>query len=308
MNNTVRNILAVVAVILALLFCWSWWTGMNKSKEIANLESKNSVLSSEFDKLEKLKASLETEIDSLQSEFEGLSVVNDSLANSLASANSRVASRNRTISKLRADMEAGDLRSSSLSVQISQLLEEKNALQSQITTLEGENAELREKAGILEQDLGKARNDNAALANLNRTMQGEIDNLTLANFKATAFQVELEKKNKKATAKSRRARRLKASFDLTEVPNKYHGVRPIYLVVTDETSSPIKMENPIKAQVMVNDQATDIIAVAQKEVNIGANQRISFTHDLGSKLKKGYYRVTVYTDIGILGTSNFRLR
>jgi len=139
-------------------------------------------------------------------------------------------------------------------------------------------------------------------------MQGEIENLTLANFKASAFQVVLEKKNKKATAKSRRARRLKASFDLTEVPAKYQGVRPIYLVITDETSSPIKLDNPIKAQVMVNDQATDIIAAEQKEISIEANQRISFTHDLSSKLKKGYYRVIAYTDIGILGTSNFRLR
>lgn len=308
MNNTVRNVLAVIAVLLLLLFCWSLWNGMQKSKEIQSLETKNSALNTELSDLETLKASLETEIDSLQNEFEGLTLVNDSLANSLASANKRVSRDRRTISKLRADMEAGDLKSESLSVQISQLLEEKNALQSQITSLQEENTALRERAGALEQDLTKARDDNAALANLNRSMQGEIDNLTLTNFKATAFQVELEKKNSKATAKSRRAKRLKASFDLTDVPDKYQGVRPLYLVVTDETSSPIKIENPIKAQVMVNDQATDILAIAQKEVNIGANQRISFTHDLDEKLKRGFYRVTVYTDIGILGSSNFRLR
>lgn len=308
MNNTVRNVLAVIAVLLLLLFCWSLYNGMQKSQEIQNLESKNTALNSELSDLETLKASLMTEIDSLQSEFEGLTLVNDSLANSLAAANTKVARNRRTISKLRADMEAGDLRGESLSVQIAQLLEEKNALQAQIGSLQEENTALREKAGLLEEDLSKARNDNAALANLNRTMQGEIDNLTLANFKATAFQVELEKRNSKATAKSRRAKRIKAGFDLTEVPEKYHGVRPIYMVITDETSSPIKMEAPIKAQVMVNDQPTDILAVAQKEVNIGANQRISFTHDLDEKLKRGFYRVTIYTDIGILGSSNFRLR
>jgi chromosome segregation ATPase len=281
---------------------------MQKSKEIQNLESKNTALNSELSDLETLKANLETEIDSLQNEFEGLTLVNDSLANSLASANTKVARNNRTISKLRADMEAGDLRSESLSVQINQLMEEKNALKTQISSLQEENNMLREKAGLLEEDLSKARDDNAALANLNRTMQGEIDNLTLANFKATAFQVEMEKRNSKATAKSRRARRIKASFDLTQVPEKYHGVRPIYMVVTDETSSPIKMENPIKAQVKVNDQPTDILALAQKEVNIGTNQRISFTHDLDDKLKRGFYRVTIYTDIGVLGSSNFRLQ
>ena len=308
MNNTVRNVLIVVAIILALLLGWSSWSGMNKAKEIEDLQSKNTTLSTELSDLETLKANLEEEVTRLQSEYEGLSVVNDSLANSLIAEKSRVKSRNRTISKLRADAEAENIKVESLSVQITQLMEQKNQLEAQISSLQQENAELREKAGLLEEDLGKARDDNAALANLNRSMQGEIDNLTLANFSAKAFQVELEKKNNKATAKSRRARRLKASFDLTDVPEKYQGVRPIYLVITDETSTPIKLDNPIMAKVSVNDQPTDIIAAEQKEINIEKNQRISFTHDLSSRLKTGYYRVIAYTDIGILGTSNFRLR
>ncbi len=308
MNNTVRNIAIVIAILLALLFGWSTYTGMNKTKEIDKLQSKNEVLSSEMSDLETLKVSLEKEVADLQSNYEDLSMVNDSLANSLISEKSRVAKRNRTISKLKADAEAEGLKVGSLTVQISQLMDQKAELQNQIGSLQQENADLREKAGILEQDLSKARGDNAALANLNRTMQGEIESLTLKNFKASAFQIELEKKNNKATAKSRRAKRMKASFDLTGIPEKYHGVRPIYLVITDETSSPIKLDNPIKAQVMVNDQSTDIIAAEKKEINIGANQRVSFTHNLHSKLKKGYYRVIAYTDIGILGTSNFRLR
>ncbi len=308
MNNTVRNVLIIIAVLLALLLAWSSWSGMNKAKEIESLQSKNKVLSSEMGELETLKSNLEEEVASLQANYEDLTMVNDSLANSLLAEQSKVRSRNRSISKLKADAEADDLKVGSLTVQISQLMDQKAQLETQINTLQEENADLRERAGILEQDLGKARDDNAALANLNRTMQGEIENLTLSNFKASAFQIELEKKNNKATAKSRRARRMKASFDLTGVPEKYQGIRPIYLVITDETSSPIKVDNPIKARVMVNDQPTDIIAAEQKEVNIEANQRISFTHDLSKKLKKGYYRVIAYTDIGILGTSNFRLR
>ncbi|MFT5168512.1 MAG: cell division protein FtsB [Saprospiraceae bacterium] len=308
MNNTVRNVLIVVAILLALLLGWSSWSGMNKATEIENLQSQNSTLSTELSDMEALKISLEDDVTRLQSEYEGLTVVNDSLANSLLAEKSRVANRNRTISKLKADAEAEDLKVGSLSVQIGQLIAQKADLENQITSLQEENTELRERAGLLEEDLGKARDDNAALANLNRSMQGEIEGLTLANFKASAFQIVLEKKNSKATAKGRRARRMKASFDLTAVPEKYQGVRPIYLVITNELSSPIKLDNPIKAQVLVNDQNTDIIAAEMKEVNIEANQRISFTHDLSDKLKKGYYRVIAYTDIGILGTSNFRLQ
>ncbi len=308
MNNTVRNVFIVLAILLAMLLAWSYFSGQEKAQQITNLESENSALTTEMGSLEQLKTSLEEEVASLQSSYEDLTMVNDSLANTLAKEKSRVRSRNKTISKLKADAEAEDLKVGSLTVQISHLMEQKAQLENQISSLQQENTDLREKAGILEQDLGKARDDNAALANLNRSMQGEIDNLTMANFKATAFQVELEKKNSKATAKSRRAKRLKASFDLTNVPDKYQGVRPVYLVITDETSSPIKLDNPIKAQVSVNDQTTDIIAAEQKEIKIESNQRISFTHNLSSKLKKGYYRVIAYTDIGILGTSNFRLR
>ena len=161
---------------------------------------------------------------------------------------------------------------------------------------------------MLEEDLGLAREENKALANLNKSIQEEVDRLTLRDFKATAFRVETEKKNNKATAKSRRARRLKVSFDLTQVPPEYQGLRPIYLVISDEQATPIKLDNPIKAQVAVNGQPTDLIAAESKEVNIAQNQRLSFTHDLAERLKSGYYRIAVYTDIGLLGASSLRLR
>jgi hypothetical protein len=52
----------------------------------------------------------------------------------------------------------------------------------------------------------------------------------------------------------------------------------------------------------------DILAVRGKDVNLTANQRLSFNYDLEDKLNGGFYRVSVYTDIGLLGTSSFRLQ
>jgi hypothetical protein len=48
--------------------------------------------------------------------------------------------------------------------------------------------------------------------------------------------------------------------------------------------------------------------VQQKDTDIVENQRLTFNYELEDKLKSGYYRVAVYTDIGLLGASSFRLQ
>jgi S-adenosylmethionine synthetase len=98
------------------------------------------------------------------------------------------------------------------------------------------------------------------------------------------------------------------SFDLVNVPDEFQGVRPVYLVITDDKGTPIRIANPINAQVQINGAAMDIQAVSTREENIAENQRLSFNHDLEEKLRSGYYRVAVYTDVGLLGASSFRLR
>lgn len=72
--------------------------------------------------------------------------------------------------------------------------------------------------------------------------------------------------------------------------------------------TPIRSENTTQAQVVVNNQRVDIIAQKAQDVNITESQRLSFTHDLEEKLRSGFYRVAVYTDIGLLGAANFRLQ
>jgi hypothetical protein len=52
----------------------------------------------------------------------------------------------------------------------------------------------------------------------------------------------------------------------------------------------------------------DIIAVKAKDVDIAENQRLSFVYDLEEKLDPGFYRVSIFTEIGMLGSSSIRLR
>ncbi len=303
-----KDILIVVTIILSILLLAATWWGFSQRKTNQQLESHNQTLTNEISDLEELKVELQSEVDSLEIAYEYLSLENDSLSNSLTDAQLRVDRRDRSIAKLKKANNASKAEISNLKSEIQSLLEQKKILENSIAGLQMENDSLRARTGVLEASLGTAKQENAALANLNQTMQGEMNRLTLANFKATAFQVELERRNSKVTSKSRRAKKILVSFDLTNVPQKYQGVRPLYLVITDDKATPIKLENPIQATVSVNGQANEILAAEAKEVNIEDNQRLSFSHELSNKLAKGYYRVIVYTDIGLLGASSFRLR
>ncbi|MEM9918068.1 MAG: hypothetical protein AAF990_08230 [Bacteroidota bacterium] len=304
-----KHILGVIAVVLGILLLLSGYWGYSLSKEKETLVSDNEKLNVEISDMRQLKNQLAVEVDSLEQTYSLLAEENEELQSSLEEAKKTIARRNASVRKLKASNETSADEMGSLRSQIVSLMEDKKTLEASINRLVAQNDSLRNRAGILEQDLSKVRGEKDALANLNQTMQGEINRLTLANFQASAFQVEVEKKRKsKVTSKSRRARRIRVTFDLTNVPDKYQGVRPIYLALTNENGNPIKLDNPIQAKVVVNGQTMDIIAAEKKEISLTENQRLSFTHDLASKLASGYYRAIAYTDIGVLGASSFRLR
>ncbi len=295
----------IIAVILALLLLYAGWWGRSQSQQRAQLMAENATLSNELGSLNDLKNELQTEVDSLQVAYASLAEENESLQGSLAETQTQLA-RQRSATRAAKNNSLAEV--NNLRAEIQALLEEKDNLESSIFALQTENDSLRTRTGVLERDLSVARDENTSLANLNQAIQQELKRLTLANFKATAFQVEVERRSAKVTTKSGRARRIKVSFDLTNVPEEYQGVRPLYLTITDEKATPILINNPIRADITVNGQQINLQAVEAKEVNISANQRLSFNHELDEKLSSGYYRAAVYTDIGLLGASSFRLR
>lgn len=304
-----KHILGIVCAILFLALIGAGIWGNNLKGEKQDLLSQKEKLELTIGDLNTLKEGLETEVDSLQMAYMSLAEENETLHGSLADVQKKLARSRATVKSVKSANANNEAEVASLQAQIQALMTAKTELEGSISALQMENDSLRQRAGILEADLGTAREENAALTSLNNSIQEEVERLTLANFKASAFQIELEKKRgNKATAKSRKAKRVKVSFDLTNVPEEYQGVRPLYLVISDDKATPIKLENPIKAQIKVNGQPTDIIAAESKEVNITADQRLTFTHELADKLSTGYYRVALYTDIGLLGANSFRLR
>lgn len=297
--------LVILIILLLLLLSWVGYTAYKGNKAQVALEARNTELSSEIENLNTLKEKLSFEVDSLHFAYELLATENEELQNSKEAAEAKAKQKDGVIRRVQRKAKS---ESANLKEQIELLLAEKAQLQQSINYIQMENDSLRMVTGQLTADLAASKSENQALADLNATIQEELKKLTLSNFKASAFRVEVEKNKPKATAKSRRAKRIMVSFDLTEVNAKYQGVRPLYMVITDDKGTPIKDSNPIQAQVVVNGQQMDIQAVKQQEVNIEESQRLSFNHELEEKLKRGYYRVAVYTDIGLLGASSFRLR
>ena len=302
--NSKRGLAILIAILLLLLMGIGYWAyKVNSEKNQLALDKEN--LSNEISDLNTLKDNLTAEVDSLQSAYESLEEENEGLKGNLEEVEKKAATAEAAIRKLKKQNASSN---KNLKAQIEELLATKADLEGRIYNLQEENDSLRVAMGQLSADLASAKNENEALATLNSTIQDELKRLTLANFKASAFRVEVEKRKPKATAKSRRAKRILVSFDLTNVVPKYQGVRTLYLVFTDDKGTPIKMSNPIQATVKVNGQDMDIQAVKAQEINIEENQRLSFNYDLEERLKSGYYRVAVYTDIGLLGASSFRLR
>jgi cell division protein FtsB len=299
-----KGLLALVILLLLGLLGLGYW-GYNINNQKNQLASQNESLNGQVGDLTSLRDDLKQQVDSLELAYNTLAEENKNLQGSVDKAETVIASQSAAITKIK-KQSANE--NSNLKAQIEELLKAKLRLEGNIAGLQAQNDSLRTVTGQLTADLATSKSENDALANLNKTIQDEMKKLTLSNFKASAFRVEVERKKPKATAKAGRARRVLVSFDLMEVKKQFQGLKPLYLVITDDKGTPIKHSKPIQAQVTVNGQVQDIIAVQQKDTDIVENQRLTFNYELEDKLKSGFYRVAVYTDIGLLGAASFRLQ
>jgi peptidoglycan hydrolase CwlO-like protein len=295
----------ILLIILLLALLGAGFIGIRQTLAVKNMRAEKERAENELDGVNRLKEELAWEVDSLQKAYLDLSAENQSLKESFAAAENKWAKRIVQASnqaKNNANAQINGLRA-----EIQALMASKAELENVIGQLQAENDSLRVRTGDLERDLSIAQDEKAALAKLNETIQDELLRMTVPSFQATAFQVEVEQRRPVATAKSMRARRILVTFDLANVPDKYRGLRPLYLVITNEQGIPISTRGiPVKS--VVNGQVVELIAARARDVNITASQRLSFTHDLEDRLRPGFYRVSVFTDIGLLGAASFRLQ
>lgn len=312
-----KKTLTIIAIILALLFLFTLGWGISRNSAAGELQEANVEINQEVDQLQLLRDNLQSQVDSISVVYESAAADNASLKGELGEAQKLAQAALYDMRKAQKSRKNDNDVAYQMRLQIEDLINARANLERNLLALEEENGTLRKDNVALRQNLSDAKTQNLELSKksesletMNKKMETEISAITLGSFKATAMQVDLFRGSKgtKVTTDASRVKRLTVSFDLTDVPAKYLGVRPIYLVMTDESGTPVRSENPVMAKAIVNGAKMDVIAMEGRDVNVEKNQRISFNHELSSKLAAGFYRVQILTDLGLLGATNIQLR
>ncbi len=306
MNNN-RTVIIVLSVLLLLSLIG---VGLLSWKS-SSLSTENTDFEVQVDSLNTVKHDLLDNIDSLQTSYQLIIARNDSLGVSLADALQNVADQNEQIKEIKRQnvndkksilREINQLRAlkSELEGNIKKLVEENETLRQQntmlteqVTTAEKRNQELTDKSSKLESD--------------NLSLQSNLSQLKAASVRASGFLVDLQTRSSKTTSKSGRVRNLSIGFDMIDVPQEHQGPHTLYLVVTDATGKPIASDNPVRKRIEANGRVAEIIAQQSKEVVLEASQRLNFNYPISEKLKKGTYQVSIYSDLGLLGSSNVKV-
>ncbi len=311
-----RN-LTILAVILGLLFLGSLIWGITRNSAAGELQVANTEMSGEISQLEQLRNNLLSQVDSLDVAYNEVSAENESMRGELSTAQETAKRALYDMRQAQKSRKNDNDVAYQMRLQIEDLINVRTILENNIAELTTENETLRGRNVQLNRDLSTAKTEayNATkekdnIARMNETLEKDLEVMTLGAFKATAIQANLYSNNKatRTTTNASRVKKIDISFDLTDVPEEYLGVRPIYLMMTDQSGTPVVSENPVNAKVTINGAETNIIALEGRDVNVERNQRISFSHELDDKLADGFYRVQIVTDLGILGSANLQLR
>lgn len=306
MNQRSLGIIAAL-LLLALIGALVW--GFQQSGKAETLQQETTETTAELTQMTQLRDQLAEEVSTLSAEYEAVASTNEELQGELTVAQQELRRVQRAFDKAIASNANDKKVAYEMRKQIEDLIMVRSDLERSIQVVSAQNDSLRSLTTVLRNQLGASQDENRQLTQIKESMESEIKDLTLKNFRATAFQVDLLRKNgSKVTTKGSRVKKVIVSFDLTNVPDEYQGVRPLYLVITDQAGTPIGGTNAIPVKAVVNGATTDLSPVQTKEVNIEENQRLNLVYEVDDKLESGYYRAQVYTDIGLLGASSFQLR
>jgi len=303
-SNTSRNLVIgiIAGFLLVSLLGWSIW-------RVRTLNAEKAQQAIELEALTQEKNALESSIDSLQLALTTVSNENEELQGKVSASASVLAEKDAIIRQLKGQ---NSKQITELRVQVNGLQKAKAEYEAILAVLRAENDQLKAENAELRAENAELRDSTSQLTakvdDLANSLAEQIRKTQSAQFKATSFRVEMERRNDKLTAKARQVRNLTVSFDLADVPEKFHGPQKLYLVISDANGSPIAAANPTK--VTINAPTGDIPIIAQqtRAVNLVQTQRLSFNYKLEEKIKAGNYVAAVYCDRGLLGASSFRVR
>ena len=295
--------MALIAIILLLLFAgfgiWSWMRLSTLEKVRQSETQQHEVV---LDSLSQVKVALEDNLNQLEVAFSDLSSGKDTLAQRLATATNIIAEKEAAIREIKSQNIREER---ALRTQVQRLQTIKDRYETIIAVLDQKNAALLAENARL-----RGRTDSLSLqiSDLGKQLEAQIRRTLSAQYKATSFRVEVQRRNDKLTVRAKRTRELLVSFELNNVPSAYQSNQQLYLVITDDKGLPIASKNPIQATIKTEQGAVQIIAQATQFQNVIRDQRIALNYKLEDRLQKGTYLVSVYSDKGfLLGVASFRL-
>ncbi len=319
-------ILTTIVFALSTLFLTNW--GFQLSAEKKDILTENQQLSGQVKELDELKENLTKEVNELVTSYEKVTEEKKVLQELLNDKTAQLVKEEQNFQALKTDYNNTTL---SLKETIQQLFQTKTDLEINIKETATVNDILLEEAGIdratfegiMNNSADKTLAFQALLAEYKvaqeRAKELEIKNrvqkiranlkpkeIYLQEFRATAFRVELEMRNGKATSKAKRVKNIKVSFDLKEIPKKYQNEQDLYLVVKNEKNELLTNEVEPTAINIGNNSAS--IKISQsRHLELEDSQRLRFNFEVLSKLKEGYYSVYIYAKDGLLGKTSFRV-
>ncbi|MBL7775578.1 MAG: hypothetical protein JNK89_06215, partial [Saprospiraceae bacterium] len=249
MNNQPKSVrvYAIVVTILLLLAggaSWSFW------RQAGRLDAENQQQETQIDALLEEKNRLTTSLDSLQAALLNLRTENENLEGKASAATALLAEKDALIRRLKGQ-QSKKIRD--LQAQVDAMKKAKTEYETMLAMLRAENDQLKaENAELKAENAGLRDNNsqlNARVDDLAQKLAEQIRKTQSAQFKATAFRVEVERRNDKLTARAKRARNLSISFDLADVPEQFRGAHKIYLVVSDQNGAPVPVANPTKVTI-----------------------------------------------------------
>jgi DNA repair exonuclease SbcCD ATPase subunit len=298
-KKSLVNVLIVLIVLAVLAIGYLGYKNIVKSKT-------ETAMQVEMDKLFVVRETLESDMDSLNKVFERLNKENVSLVGSLDIAEEQMAKKNEQIRFIQRGA-ASD--ATTLQEEIDGLLLAKTTLEINLENLANENEELKQMNAELSEEVSELKDLTELVVDLrdaNELLAGRVSDLARSSFRASSMQVDISKRNNKATIKSRRVRNMNISFDIAQVPEEYQGTQHLYFTISDAKGIPIESDvHPVK--VGQRESTKEIHPLKVQKVDLETFQRLEFSHELENKLKPGYYIASVYANNGLLGSTIFKL-
>jgi regulator of replication initiation timing len=279
-----------------------------------NRELERNAVEMEKESLLVEKGLLAAQLENLKQTYDLVMSENGELKGTIEQNKKAIAEKSAELGNLKKQQSTDRKNLDGLKRDVKMMRDTKIGLEAEVSALQKENEALRIENERLSGELRKVKNENlilvdkvSELTEMSQSLKSIQESIAPAGIRATAFRVEVEKRNDKLTVKGKKARELSISFDLMDVPENLHGMQKVFLAITDNKGTPIPGKNNKPVKIGPSDKKTEVVFQQVKEVILVGTQRLGFTYSLEQKLAPGYYRASVYTEHGWIGSVSFRV-